>query len=350
MTRWLWAVVLVAGCPFSARRPDPPEAPDQPVPIRGINTPYDDFNSADMTMYTRHRFAFSSNRGSEGKQFDIYDTQLEWTNDRLASISAPTVFLPTLMSDRDERGPIAIASYDWDDSWTDRTWLSWASDREGGAGGFDLYALPCSGSTHSHRELPCADANANAKATDSPTSAPSAATPELVPLAALASPRDDAYLSRPFAPRRVLFASNRDVADAPSMRAMDIYTARWAETGTLVDAPQAIARVDELSSPADDTAPYVVRAQDRAQPVEMVFVSDRAGGQGAHDIYCARYDAKTERWSAPKNLGRNINSAKDEYRPIVFELNSTRFLVFSSTRDGGQGGYDLYVVDYPGCR
>jgi hypothetical protein len=348
MTRWPLIAVLLAGCPLYSRRPDPPKAPKTPVAIAGINSPFDDFNSADMSMYRLHRFAFSSNRGSEGKQFDIYDTQLSWTNDKLVSAIEPVVFLPTLMSEQDERGPIAFGSYDWDDSYGD-TWLAWSSDREGGAGGFDLYALACSGSWKGHRELPCADMNANAKATDSPTSAPAATMPELVPLAGLASPRDDAYLSKPFAPRRVLFASNRESVSAASMTAMDIYTASWADKTKLTDAPVAVARVAELSSDADDTAPFVWRSMDHAVPVEMVFVSDRPGGHGEHDIYCSRYDAKADRWSAPKNLGRSINSAKDEYRPIVFELNSTRFLVFSSTRDGGQGGYDLYVVGYPGC-
>ncbi len=332
--RALCAVVLFAGCPHSYRGVEPPTAPERPVPIEGVNSPFDDFNSADMRLFTDHRFAFSSNRGSQGAHLDIYEVQLHWSEDKkLVAVTEPVVFAPTLMSDRDERGPVAFSGDDWDNSYS-ASRLVWASNREGSAG-FDLYSIACGGNWHPHRGLPCGD--------DAST------TPELVPLAGLNSPRDDAYLSVPFAPRRVLFSSNRDSGDAASMTAMDIYTATWPEKATLAEAPSVIARVAELSSDADDSAPYVWRSRDRSQPVEMVFVSDRAGGQGEHDIYCSRFDATSETWSAPNSLGATINSEKDEYRPIVFEINQTRFLVFSSTRDGGQGGYDLYVVGYPGC-
>jgi hypothetical protein len=330
---------LLAGCYPS--RPDPPEAPERPVPIDNINSRFDDFNAADMSPYWLHRLAFSSNRGSEGKQLDIYDTQLGWHGGKMHADSEPTVFLPSLMSDRDERGPLALGAYDSDTSWS-TGWFVFASDRDGGAGGFDLYALPCS-SWQPHRELPCSDYESGRPGYEA------VPEPALVALA-LNSPRDDAYLSRAFADRRMLFASNRDAPDAASMKSMDIYAATWSDQATLADAPQSVTRVDALSSPADDSAPSVWRSYDRKSAAEMVFVSDRPGGQGEHDIYCSRYDEKAGTWSTPKNLGPRINSAKDEYRPILLELNTTRFLVFSSTRDGGQGGYDLYIVGYPGCR
>jgi hypothetical protein len=45
----------------------------------------------------------------------------------------------------------------------------------------------------------------------------------------------------------------------------------------------------------------------------------------------------------PVNLGPDINSAANEYRPVLgvdlkFE---NHFLIFSSDRPGGKGGYDL---------
>lgn len=338
----LVAVVALAAC--YPRRPDPPNAPVLPVPIAGINSPYDDFNAADMSPYWLHRLAFSSNRGSRGAQLDIYDVQLGWHGGKMHADSEPVLFLPALMSDRDERGPLAFGQAEWDGGYGYKPWFAFASDRDGGAGGFDLYALHCEGSWHAHRELPCADYESGRPGYEG------APKPPLVALAALNSPRDDAYLSTPYADRRVLFASNRDAPDAPSMKQMDLYAASWADGNTITDPPSSITRVDALSSPADDSAPSVWRPRDRESGAEMVFVSDRPGGQGEHDIYCSRYDEKSDAWSAPKNLGPRINSAKDEYRPIIFELNTTRFLVFSSTREGGQGGYDLYVVGYPGCR
>jgi hypothetical protein len=325
MTRWPLIAVLLAGCPFYSRRPDPPKAPKTPTAIAGINSPFDDFNSADMSMYWRQQLVFSTNRGSKGAQFDLYQTNISFRTDT-AQASEPTPFVPALMSEQDERGPIAIGRSEWTGQGDSAVWFALASNREGGAGGLDLYAAECRGFSP-HREGPCADAT------------------ELAPLAALNSPADDAYLSRPFAPRSVLFASNRE-----GSRGMDIYTARWDEGKALADPPAQITLVEELSGEGDDTAPFVTRPTGATddKDAELVFVSARPGGSGEHDIYCSRREQG--RWTGPKNLGPKINSARDEYRPIIIEVNTTRFLIFSSTREGGRGGYDLYIVGYPGCR
>lgn len=318
-SRWAVALVVLAGCPYG-RRPDPPAAPERPVAIAGINSPFDDFNSVDMTMFTRHQLVFSTNRGSQGANFDLYQASLSWDSGSLVPGPA-TPFAAQLMSDRDERGPLAFDAREWSHG-SYGLWFSLTSDRAGGAGGLDLYATECSGNYHPHRAVPCGDAT------------------ELEPLPALNTSADDAYLSSPFDERSVLFASNRE-----GTRQMDIYAARWGASMTLRHAPASVTRVDALSSDADDTAPFVVTAYEK--PAELVFVSSRPGGLGEHDIYCSRYDKGA--WSAPKNLGPTINSAKDEYRPIVITVNTTRFLIFSSTREGGQGGYDLYIAGYPGC-
>lgn len=323
MTRWMWLAVLLAGCPYG-RRPDPPRAPAAPVAITGINSPFDDFNAADTSMYWRQQLVFSTNRGSNGAHFDLYQTNLS-VRTGAAEATEPTPFAPALMSEQDERGPIAFARWDWTGS-DGPMWFALASNRTGGAGGLDLYARECR-DYQPYRESPCTEAT------------------DLVRLAALSSAADDAYLSRPFAPRSVLFASNREGGAAN-----DIYMARWDTGKSLGDAPAAIAKVTELSSDADDTAPFVTRPTGATddKDAEVVFVSARAGGLGEHDIYCAR--RANGRWTQPKNLGRTINSARDEYRPIVIEINTTRYLLFSSTREGGLGGYDLYIVGYPGCR
>jgi hypothetical protein len=76
----------------------------------------------------------------------------------------------------------------------------------------------------------------------------------------------------------------------------------------------------------------------------MVFISDRPGGQGGEDIYYSEYiDGK---WSAPINVGPRINTASNEYRPILPDLSNFnyRLMIFSSNRPGGKGGYDLYMT------
>ncbi|WP_075350432.1 PD40 domain-containing protein [Algoriphagus marinus] len=74
------------------------------------------------------------------------------------------------------------------------------------------------------------------------------------------------------------------------------------------------------------------------------FASDRPGGLGGFDLY---YSFKTASgWSDPVNFGPSINSAQDEYRPVVSDHPdfSNRLMIFSSNRPGGLGGFDLYYV------
>jgi hypothetical protein len=98
-----------------------------------------------------------------------------------------------------------------------------------------------------------------------------------------------------------------------------------------------LRKMDELSSASDDKCPYF-------QDDMMVFVSDRPGGKGGQDIYYAIFE--NGKWSAPVNAGDRINTANNEYRPIIPALNnfSYRLMLFSSDRPGGKGGYDLYMT------
>jgi outer membrane protein OmpA-like peptidoglycan-associated protein len=73
---------------------------------------------------------------------------------------------------------------------------------------------------------------------------------------------------------------------------------------------------------------------------KMYFVSEAPGGSGGLDIYSS--DLVGGKWSKPKNLGKSINSSKDEMYPYV--LNYT-ILYFSSAGPNGLGGLDLYSVN-----
>jgi outer membrane protein OmpA-like peptidoglycan-associated protein len=73
---------------------------------------------------------------------------------------------------------------------------------------------------------------------------------------------------------------------------------------------------------------------------KMYFVSDAPGGMGGLDIYSSDY--VNGKWSKPVNLGKNINSAKNEMYPVV--LNDT-ILYFSSAGHNSLGGLDLYSVN-----
>jgi hypothetical protein len=72
----------------------------------------------------------------------------------------------------------------------------------------------------------------------------------------------------------------------------------------------------------------------------LYFVSSRAGGFGGGDIYLSREEGGG--WSAPQNLGPEINSAGGEASPSYFEQGGNSYLYFSSNREGGfePGGTD----------
>jgi hypothetical protein len=99
---------------------------------------------------------------------------------------------------------------------------------------------------------------------------------------------------------------------------------------------------DSINSPDDDRCPFIYKNI-------MVFTSDRSGGLGGYDLYYSIL--KGGKWSSPVNFGPRINTASDEFRPVIgYDPDFTnKFLMFSSNRPGGKGGYDLYFtgVDIP---
>jgi len=73
----------------------------------------------------------------------------------------------------------------------------------------------------------------------------------------------------------------------------------------------------------------------------LFFASDMPGGEGASDLYvCYREGNK---WSVPKNLGKEVNSAGRELFPFYHE---TGRLYFASDRAGGLGKLDIYFTAF----
>ena len=71
----------------------------------------------------------------------------------------------------------------------------------------------------------------------------------------------------------------------------------------------------------------------------LFFASDMPGGFGGVDIWvCVKVDSN---WTDPINLGENINSENDEIFPYY---NQKGELYFSSNRDTGMGGFDIYLA------
>jgi len=75
----------------------------------------------------------------------------------------------------------------------------------------------------------------------------------------------------------------------------------------------------------------------------MVFSSDLTGSHGGLDLYVTKKEEG--KWSAPENLGQQINSAGNE---LFASLDSENNLFFSSDGLPGKGGYDVFVSVYNG--
>jgi TolB protein len=76
------------------------------------------------------------------------------------------------------------------------------------------------------------------------------------------------------------------------------------------------------------------------------FFSNRDGGFGKDDIYFAPLDARTGRYGAAENLGAAINSAGDEWAPVV--ARDGKRLMFASDGHGGRGKHDLFIAHRTG--
>ena len=71
----------------------------------------------------------------------------------------------------------------------------------------------------------------------------------------------------------------------------------------------------------------------------MYFSSSKPGGQGESDLWYSTYGMG--KWSAPVNLGPDINSPGSEQSPLIAKDNQT--LYFISDYHQGMGGMDLFV-------
>lgn len=74
----------------------------------------------------------------------------------------------------------------------------------------------------------------------------------------------------------------------------------------------------------------------------LFFASDRLPSKGGLDLWSAYYDVKRDRWQAPKNLGRRVNSVGDDMTPFYDPVFG--YLYFSSDGWPSVGGLDIFKV------
>lgn len=294
--------------------------------LEALNSPYDDWNCADMRVhfYPSMFFLFSSNRNTKGGTFDLIPHQM----DLYSNTFDADVYLPigetssyqyeneairiakAINTDQDELGPSIIVMDGYSDGFT---------FSRGDSNNHDLWILYSPDST-----MDLSWALYNDKTTQEP-------------ITVLNSSADDGYLTYHKPSHSLIFHSNRSGV-------YRLYEAKLPTEKTLKELIKSpfeleIIELEELSSPdGEERTPFI-------RDNTLYFISTRTGGFGGRDIWKSDWDSSSG-WTSITNLGSKINSSEDEYRPMVLDVdgnsNFKRVIFFSSNRDGGLGGYDLY--------
>lgn len=287
--------------------------PDSVINLEGMNSTYDDYNMALPQIYNDIPIMFSSNRNSSGENFDFVTGYLHFIFNQfdgsfLATsemLDAPFYdYLEDLVNtDADEYGPMRF--FNGDDGYE---YFFYSTDFETDNHDLKYVKYLPSGGT--------ATPNENQEGV----------------ISVLNSSSNDAYLTIDWDIEKVYFTSDRsadyDILEVSIPGAVSLSS--WLE-----GSPGVVSVTDSINSDYDDKCPYIM---DNI----MVFTSNRPGGLGGFDLYYSVM--RNDKWSSPINLGPGINTEYNEYRPLAgFGSQYTNyFLLFSSDRPGGKGGYDLY--------
>lgn len=301
------------------------DLPDTPVNLKDFNTIYDDYNSTAPSLGLLIPFCFSTNRSSNGGEFDILYQPMNVNFDKTSGTLKVTneydnwsVFmedyeiiksgLNKINSPGNEFGPYLIQETDFN---TYIFTLLYASDL---SGNFDINFT----SNQSNPDF-----------SDSK------------PVGFLNSEFDDLYPTFNLDRSKIYFCSNRENEN------FDIYYADIPDPENNLEVIlsdtsfHAIQKDTIISGSDDDKCPFIFNDI-------LVFTSNRSGGFGGFDLYYCNFE--NNGWGEPINFGAKINSEADEYRPILIEEGVSQtetMMVFSSNRAGGKGGFDLYFVGIP---
>jgi len=72
---------------------------------------------------------------------------------------------------------------------------------------------------------------------------------------------------------------------------------------------------------------------------QLVFASDMPGGLGGFDLYICKLGKNG--WSQPKNMGKTVNSSKDEAFPFFYK---TDRIYYASRGWNSKGGFDIFYT------
>jgi len=283
------------------------------IALDGINSVYDDYNTNIYQIEGGDILVFSSNRNSAGGKFDLVQGLLTYSFDqttgalKMQHVMYDDTFTSNLLTQANSLGD-DLGPYRFFSSVDGYEYLMLSS--ESGNGDLDLYYLknsPAYGIT-----------------------LPAITGPK--PVTLLNTGANEGYFSFDFQKDSAYFCSD-------ASGDFDIYLIGCEEKNSIASWLEseytASVQVEVVNSEYDDKCPFVYYKV-------MVFASNRPGGLGGFDLYYSIFEGGD--WGAPINFGPEINSEYNEYRPTIgFDSEFTnKFMIFSSDRPGGKGGYDLY--------
>jgi len=294
--------------------------PDTVINIADINSTYDDYNMALFKIGEDLPIIFSSNRKSSGGQFDLEQGSISYSFDQTTGVfgfgskMTTDLFLNKLIGKAvtpgNDFGPYRLFST---------------------ADGYEYLLLS---SVNSSGNL---DLNYLKNVPVSGSDIPDVSGP--FPVKLMNTGSDDAYICFNSNQDTAYFSSNKDgnfdifLLKKPA----DIDLSAWFDLDYVLPA-----KADSINSSYDDKCPFIYKKI-------MVFTSNRPGGLGGYDLYYSIL--KNGKWSSPVNFGPRINTSSDEYRPVIgsYPDFTNKYLIFSSNRPGGKGGFDLYFtgIDFP---
>jgi len=336
--------IVFVGCPIIHNNPKYDEGvfPLTPVNFTEVNSEYDDYNSALPVIQHRQYLIFSSNRNSQGENFDIVGDNLNiWWDMETGLLTIDnklsyydTKFFDTLQNmintTDNEFGPYSLnygINYN-SSNYAMINLVTYSSDYESDnyQSKFVYYKSDGSGIDgvyYGPFDISMIDS-----------------TYELQYISFFSEQIDDIRLwdLDPLEFEQMIFNTN-------SNGNTGIYSLNLPESDNFIEMLKNDTiinpiLINEVNSTAEDKCPFVNTRL-------MVFTSNREGGFGGYDLYYSWYENGI--WSAPVNFGEEINTEYDEFRPVTIEVDGfiNDLMIFSSNRPGGKGGYDLYYAGLP---
>ena len=126
-----------------------------------------------------------------------------------------------------------------------------------------------------------------------------------------------------------------------------MFFTRWTKRNNTTSSSLYISRLKKKawSKPEKASEPLNMEGYSSGQPFltsdgrYLIFSSDRPGGSGGYDLWASSLDSNQEPIQV-RNLGNVINTGGDEEAPYFHD--KSRTLVFSTNGRVGMGGFDIF--------